>query len=574
MTWATHAAQPVRTPILVVEVDLDWIADGSVTAVNGDGSLCYRTPATTSQGDVPLTTRTRRWMTSMARPIPELGAIPCLASARIAAEEVRVGRGLGFFGQVTIDLVDFVDDDRREDPFYTDPSRDGIDHAAGTYFGKLMARNPWWTGHRLQVIEGWATDGVWHATDAITHRYFIRDVQGPSDGRVQVTAAGPLQLLNLGDIEAPAPSQGVLELDIGETDAAARIQDPVIAEDYPAAGLVRIGDEVLLYARSGQDLALTRGRFGTVAGEHRAGDSIQRCLQYADTPIVGIIADLLTTYGGVAPALLATDEWAEEQAQWLSLYRLGGVVSQPTKVLDLVQELLEASATILWWDDARGQVRLRAVRPAVQPTGTWGDRFHLLGPPAVKRDLGERVSRTDVLLDLRSADRDPKDASSYRVRLLGLDQGESATEHGSPQVRLIATRWIATDQIALAARAAFQVTAQLRDGRQTIVVEVGAKDANRQIGDVIEIVSKDIVDTTGQPMRTRTIVIRREAIRPGSTYRYTLERVPFGGRFAFLTDLDTPDYPDAAGYQRDPGGFFAPADGSGFGPANPPYRFG
>ncbi len=579
MNWPTHAHRSERTPCLVVEVDLDWIegdSAASVAATNPDDSLCYRTPATTDQGDLPVTFKTRRWMTSTQRPIPELGAIPCLNSANIAAEEVRVGRGLGFFGQATIDLIDFADDDRREDPFYGDTSRDDVDHAAGTYFGKLMARNPWWTGRKLRVIEGWTTDGVWHERDSITHHYLIRDVQGPTNGRFSITAAGPLQLLNLSDIEAPAPSEGVLELDITALAAAARIADPVIAEDYPGTGLVRIGDEVIQFIRTGQDLALTRHRLGTVADDHTAGDSVQLCLQYIDTPVSDIIADLLTTYGGVDPALLALDEWAEEQATWLNLYILGGVVSQPTKVLDLVQELLEASACVLWWDDARGQVRLRAQRPAVATRGTWGDRFHLLAPPAVKRDLSERVSRTDVLIDLRAAHKDPKDSSSYRVRLIGIAQGEEATQHKDSKVRLIATRWIAVGQIALAARASFQVTSQLRDGRQTIVVEVAAKDAARQIGDVIDIVSRDIVDRSGQPQSTRCIITKREAVMYGSKYRYTLERVPFGigSRFAFYTDDDCPDYEFAAEWQRDPGGFYANADGSGFGPNDPPYLYG
>ncbi len=579
MNWPTHAHRTERTPCLVVEVDLDWI-DGTsaspVAATNPDDSLCYRTPATTAQGDLPVTFKTRRWMTSTQRPIPELGAIPCLNTATIAAEEVRVGRGVGFFGQATIDLIDFVDDDRREDPFYDDASRDAVDHSAGTYFGKLMARNPWWTGRKLRVIEGWATDGVWHAADAITHHYLIRDVQGPSDGRLRITAAGPLQLLNLADLEAPAPSQGVLELDIDETVAVARIADPVIAEDYPGTGLIRIGDEVLLYARTGQDLALTRHRLGTVADQHSAGDSIQLCLQYTDTPLVDIIADLLTTYGHVDPALLALDEWAQEQARWLTLYILGGVVSQPTKVMDVVQELLEASACVLWWDDARGQVRIRAQRPSVASSGVWGDRFHLLGPPAVKRDMTERVSRTDVLIDMRSAAKDAKDSSTYRFRLLGIAQGEEATQNGDSKVRLIATRWISVAQEALAARASFQITSQLRDGRQTIVVEVAAKDANRQIGDVIDISSKDIVDRTGQPALTRGIVTKREAVKYGSRYRYTIERSPFGvgSRFAFFTDSDCPEYSLAADWQRDPGAFFANADGSGFGPHDPPYLFG
>jgi hypothetical protein len=69
---------------------------------------------------------------------------------------------------------------------------------------------------------------------------------------------------------------------------------------------------------------------------------------------------------------------------------------------------------------------------------------------------------------------------------------------------------------------------------------------------------------------------QREAIQQGSTYRYALERIPVtvGTRFAFFTAVGTPEYALATAAQRDPGAFFANADGSGFGPLDPPYLFG
>lgn len=574
MTWAQHAQRGVRTPAMLVEIDLDYYEDAgdAVAAVNDDGSLCYRTPATTSQAadDFTLTTRTRRFLTHTQRPIPELGAIPCLRSAKIAAEEAKIGKGLGFFGQATIELQDFVDNDRREDPFPDHASRAAIDASAGTYFGKLMARNPFWTGRAIRVYEGWATDGEWHTDDAIEHKYFVRDVQGPSGGRLRITAAGPLQLLGLSEKEAPAPSAGRLLADISPVDVTAALDDATFAEDYTADGFVRIGDEVMTFERTGTALAIgQRGQFGTTAADHSAGDTVQLCVRYVAQPLVDIIQDLLTTYGGIDASLLALDEWASESATFFALYDLTATISKPTKVLALVQELLEAAGAIQWWDDDLGLVRLRAIRPAATVLGTWSDRFHLLGAPNINRDMAARVSRCDVALDLRSADKDPSKLESYRVRVVGQELGAEATAHGSSQVRVITSQWLSSAQTDLAIRASFQVAAQLRDGRQTYVVEVAAKDAARQIGDNLRLLTRDLVDRTGQATATRCIVIKREALVPGSRYRYTLERVPFDGRFAFYVDPSTPDYDDAEEFQRDPGGFYANADGGGFEPDAP-----
>ncbi len=559
MTWEEHAQQRERVPVTVVEIDLDWYDDVAIAATNDDGTLCYRTPPTTEQAAVPsptLTVKTRRWMTSTQRPIAELGAIPCLKGARIQAEEIRIGRGLGSFGQVSIDLQDFTDDDRREDPFYSDTSRDAIDHSAGTYFSKLMARNLYWSGRPIRVIEGWATDGVWHEADAITRNYLVRDVQGPTNGKFKITAAGPLQLLNLNEREAPLASPCTLATDL-TTSTSVVLLDPVEdVESYPASGYVRIGDEVISFTRVADELTMNRdGHFGTLPEEHQAGDTVQLCLIYTETEITEILRDLLVTYGEVPEELLALDEWESERALWLTLYDLSGIVSKPEKLMELIRELLESAGCIMWWDDELGKIRLRALRPANTSLGTWSDRFHLLKPIDIKRDLGERVSRCDVVMDMRSAANDPKELASYRIRVIGEAQGEAVTEHNSPQLHLVATRWFDSSDVPLALRTASQITEQLKDGRLTFQVEVGAKDAGRSIGDVIELLTKDIVDRNGAAKRTRCFVVKREAVVPGSRYRYTLEIAPFNGRFAFMTDTPYPDYDDATAEERDPGAF-------------------
>lgn len=573
MTWALHAARIERIPCLVVEVDLDWIDDEAVTATNPDGSLCYRTPATTDQGDLVVTTRTHRFVTQTTRPIPELSAVPCLKSAKISPEEVQIGRGLSYFGQVSIDLEDFTDDDRRDDPFYSDASRTPESRVAGTFLGKLMARNPYWTARRIRLIEGWATGGVWHPSDTITHHFFVRDVQGPSDGTLKITAAGPLQLLNLGEREAPSASRGYLFADIVAAATTATIEPADRASEYDTSGYLSIGDEVVAYVRTGAVLTLTRAQFGTVADDHSAGDTIQQCRAWSNAPVTTILQDVLVDYGGVDPSDLALGEWATEQATWLNLYDLSGILTKPTKVIDVLQELLETIAGIIWWDDQLGMVRVRAVRPAVSAIGTWTDPFHLTKPVTVKRDLSQRVSRTDALISLRAATRDPKDAASYRIRVVGAAMGEGATEHGSEQLKVIATRWLAANQLTLAERACQQSTLINRDGRLTFQVDVAAKDAARQIGDVLDLLTKDFIDRNGAKQRTRVVVTKREVIKDGSAFRYTLQRLPFVGRYAYYTDIDCPDYADAATLQRDPGGFYTDAAGSTI-DGDPPYLWG
>lgn len=578
MTWAEHAAKAQRVPAWVVEVDLSHNAGIPIDdygATNDDGSLCYGTPATTDQYPSPgISTKTRRWMSAGVRPIASLDAIPCLLSVRLGGEELRLGRGLGYFGSATIEVQDFVDDDRRgEDPFASDASRTGVDPTAGTYLTKLMARNPYWTNRAIRIYEGWATDGIWDAADAIVHHFYVRDVQGPSDGKMSITAAGPLQLLNLGEIEAPAPSAGTLSANINDSTTSAAIHDPVIAGDYPASGLVRIEDELCQYTRSGVNLTLTRARYKTTAEAHEAGVTVQLCAEYISENITDIFSDLLTTYGGIDSSLLDLTGWATEQTEWLSGYILSGTVSTPTKILDLVRELLEASGCVLWWDDAAGKVRLRAIRTTLPSQALWNDRLHLINRPTLKREMGERISRTDVLLDLRNGALDPQDASSYRLRVVGDPQGEDAAQHGTPKLKLIACRWFTVAQTTLAQRAIYLQTYQLRDGRITHTCDVSAKDAWVQLGDVVTLQTQDVVDRTGAPRQTRCVVIKREPIRAGSSYRYTLQPLPQFGRALLIAPNSAPDYDDATPLEREQMGFIAENTRPYFPDNSEPYVF-
>jgi hypothetical protein len=575
MTYATLAAQQARQPCTVVEVDLDYYDDAGITATNPDGSLCYRTPATTNQGTFTLGTKTRKWQSEHVAPIAALGAIPCVRKVSVAAEEIRAAEGLGTFGKVSITLQDFVDDDRLEDPFWSDASRG--DHKAGTYFGKLVARNPYWTGRALRVREGFVVDGAFDTVQAITRQYLIRDIQGPTGGVMTITAVGPLQLLGLNAIEAPAGTGGRLLADISASDMSTSITPEYTAEDYAASGYVRVNDEVIAYTRTGAIMTFTeRGALNTVAASHSEGDSLQHCIYYQDQRIDDVLYDLLVTRGGVDASYIDVAGWEDEADQWLTLYQHTVLISEPVKVLDLVRELLESAGCYMWWDDQSALVRLRALRPAQDNDDTWTDAYHLLDTVGVSRDLSDRVSRTDVLIGLRSSIEDADEVGSYRVRVVGVSDGAEADEHRTEQLRIVKTRWLSEQQVSLASRISYQITATLKDGRKTFDMVVSAKDSAIKVGDIVVLQTRDIIDRNGNAESTRVLIVRREEVVHGSKYRYKAELLPFTGRFAFWTDtalgsLDFPDYDQATDAQRDPGGFWSNSDGTY---PSPPYLWG
>lgn len=581
MTWQDVASEPSRVPVQIVEVDLDYVENGPATMTSG--ALGYKTPHTTDDAGtsgLEVTTKTRRWMSRHVTPVGTLSAVPCVSSISISSEEIRVARGLGFFGQATVSLVDFVDDDREEDPYYDDSSRSGVDHTAGTYFGKLVARTGgYWSGRSIRIIEGWLEDGVYNASNSLTRNYLIRDIQGPVGGRFTITCAGPLQMLNLDQKQAPAPSRAKLTVDI--TDALTvlpfdSVEDPDSV--IPSDGYVRIGDEIIHSSLSMGAWTLTRGQFSTVEDAHTNGDTIQPCLYYGAEDITDILQDLLETQAGIDSSLLDLTGWAIEQDKWLRLYNLTGIVSEPTKVMDLVQELLEISACLLWWDDATGKVTLKALRPALATDHTITDAYHMLGHVTTSRRMEDRVSSLDVLMVMTNGVAQIDEASSYKIRVVGQSLGAGTLEHKSAKIQQIATRWLDRAQTAIAVRASFQTAKQLENGRITYSFDTSAKDAWLQLGDIVDIQSADLIDTEGEVVTTRAMIVKRDIIQVGSKYRYVAEQFVFDGRFAYVTpatvgSLPYPDYANATADQRDPGWFLSDTDGT-LPNGDPPYLLG
>lgn len=552
MSFAAEALRDGKRPVVVVEIDLDWVTS-PVAAFNPDGSPCYRTP-TTCRGQEPLTlgTRTRRFVTETGPAIPNLDAIPCLRSVSEQHEELRLGEGLGSFGQATATLRDFADDDRVEDPFITTRTHDT---ARGSYYTKLFARNPVLTGRAMRVLEGYLdADGRFDPANFRTASYLIKEAAGPKDGAVRIVGVGPLQLLNLTQAKAPVASRGVLPADLPAGATSFSLESAAVADDYDAAGHLNVNDEIMGFARTGTSFALTRGAFGTDAADHRSGDSVQQCLVFEQEKPY-LIIDRLLREGGVDPAFIDLPAWAADHDTWLRLWELEAVLPKPADLVKLVREICEVVGYFLWWDAEAAKLQLRLLRPVLEAAiAELDDDAHLLTPVETVRDVSKRVSRADVAFNLRSPVANPNELRSYRTRIFGKSQSIGPGLFKEEQPRLVLTRFL-DGQEALALRASWTIANQLRDGRVTYRFELSAKDAGLGLGDVVRIRSRDLVDETGAPRPTLAMVVRREPIQRGHSYRYVAERFIFDARFAFMTDAPFPDYVAASPAQRDPGAF-------------------
>ncbi|MEG7522196.1 MAG: hypothetical protein M3H12_03735 [Chromatiales bacterium] len=207
--------------------------------------------------------------------------------------KIEPGKGLGLRGSVKIKLRDFTIHDRAADPYHATRTAD----AQGTFFGRLMARNPFYVGRTLRLRTGYITS-PWNWDNFVTRTYVIEDISGPgSDGVVILTGKTVLKALDDDRVRIPAPSHGELSDDLNKAGNTLTLSPAGIGSEYDLSGAVRIGAEIITYATLIGDVIsdATRAQWGSKAKDHDVGDQVQQCKVYSSVNVVNVVHGILVT---------------------------------------------------------------------------------------------------------------------------------------------------------------------------------------------------------------------------------------------------------------------------------------
>lgn len=559
MTLDAERQRDGARPLVVVELDLDLVTSATA-ATTPDGSPCYRTPAT-SRGFEPLTVgvRTHRFCSSSAPRPWQLDAIPCIPTGGLRQESTRLvaGSGMARLGTATVTLLDWLDDDRGEDPYFDE--RDPPPQPA-SYCGRLAARQPYMEGRAVRVGIGYATDGYDPAAIEWSH-YVVRSFKRGRRGAWSLECVSPLQLMAMRDARVPRRVGWALGSDITASATTCTLRTGSWQAADPASGVLRIDDELCTFTRTDADLALSRAQQGTSAAAHTADAALQPCLYWSSAMVDIIVADILQAVG-IDAGLIDTAAWAAERSTWLASYALAPQpISEPTKALDLLQELCDQVGLLLWYDERVPTIRFRALRPVAGSVATITDA-DLLEDPDERVDPDHRVSRCAVLYGPRSAISSLSEDSQFRARLLSQTQGEGPHEWGSVSERVLRSRWIASSGGVLAARAATTLVSALRDGRRSLRVRVGKHLGGIELGDVVTLASSALVDASGAAAGSRQLVVQRTPAADGASVELVLEPFALASRFAHVMPNDhISTYAATADEDRDPAWFLSDDDG-------------
>ena len=575
MTYAEKIGELGRQPVWIVEIDLDtctrtYGTAPCVAAVGVTGPYkCFNTRKTCQDSANYLkTVKTYRFSNVILPPSSDaqFQTIPCVETVSMLPTKIQPGKGLGQRATITVTFNDNAHSDLGIDPYLSTRGYDSSER--GTYFTKLLSRNPYYQGRTLRVRTGYIDAG--QPPDAANFEdrvYQIEKIEGPDkSGKVRIMAKDPLKALDNARSLAPLPSTATLAAAINDSVGIITLAPAGIGNlTFPASGKVVIDEEVMTFAsRAGDVLTLSRGQNFTVAVAHDISVPVQLCLSYEGMFVTDVLYDLLVNYANVSPAYISMTDWNAEANLWLSNYDLTTVVVKPTGVAKLIGEISEQCQLFIWWDERNQQIKLKAVRPwSFDHISTLSDEYNIIADSQSVRDRPEdRVSQVLVYYGQKNPTEDLEKPWNFQRLKVNTDaDSESVDQFNESRNKIIFSRWLTSAQLSEAVSLATRTLNRYRNTPRTIMMRLDAKDSLAWTGDVVLASMRSIVDYTGLRAPSYLQVVAVKEVVQGTIYEYELEDTGFSGRYALWCPLGIPDYPSADDAARARYGFWADAAG-------------
>lgn len=469
--------------------------------------------------------------------LPLLAAPPSTSPAQINVSGAdRRMNPLGIRAAASITFLDMPHTDRLVDPYLDQRATDPL--TVGTFWGRWFARNTFArTGMEVSIFQGFADQAL---ADMVHLLYFGDSIDFSSRNTVTLHVLDVLSKTSDEKALIPPVSPGeVFEaLDDNPASLALKVHRATAA-DYPASGTLRINDEVMTYSGvSEADGVLTftltaRATDSTEIAAHEAEDRVQECFRLTDAPVDQGLAAVYG-YTTIDPALLPVADWTAEAEVFLTAYSLTGLLTSPEPVEEVLGEILEQVQAFQWWDEVAHEVRFKAVRPLTTTPRRLTEKTHLLAGSVSVRDFPDRrVSRVYFYFAPRTPVAARTDEDNYRRIQGNLDlPKEDAKAFGEPAIRRIFARF--TRSSAVASETTSRILARYNLGARELSFAVSDKDADIEIGEVIEVAPRQVQATDGTPEWRLWIVKSRHYDHPARQVRYVAEDATLTGRLFFI----------------------------------------
>lgn len=578
MSFASEADKAKRKPVTMLGLKLDRCALTEGTApctstATGDDK-CFQ--AFQDCNDIanfdnePVTV----WFSYPQDGLPA-GIFPVLRSMSEPTTESDLGRALGRRGSFTAELNDFAYHERHDLGDKSIIAR-SYDTDQGTYWGKLIARNNQSLLHRPAfVARGFIAETGFDWADFEIHEYVLETIDGPSDGKVRVKGADPLQKLDSTLI--PPASKAQLALRLLTTDTDMLVYDPD-GDIVDSSGRLQIGSSHVDYTGKaietigGVDyLRITGISFNSITGaevkNHDEGALVQPCILYDDVTLDELYADILNRCE-IESRFIPSVDWQAEVQRWLRM-RFTRALGKPTEARKLIPDILHQSLCHTWYDIQQNEIRLKAIHTQnlESVVGNF-DSDTGLADIDLTTDISKQITRVVVYYDPFNDVKTGNSEENFkrRVRYVNADM-ERPEKTGKDLSKVIYADWIKTESAAL--RLAFYYAKRFELGERKISFSLDVRHSAIWIGDIVTVTlpQENRQDKTGAPASASIEVTRSGATgHKAIAQKIKYEGVPIlvvGTRLAYYADPAGPNYDAASESQRNTNGYYSDSNGVG-----------
>lgn len=512
-------------------------------------------------------------------------AFPVLRGVRQSSTTANIGGADPRYGalgkQATLDfeLEDFTHHERGVDPYANErvtgaAQFSGVGYRPedrGMFLAKLKARWPNYAGGAVRLCRAYIVNGA--ITDQSTYSHILKEMSGPTDGVLQVTAYSIFDLMNGKTAVCPKPTRGVLTLDTTNVATTFNVTPAGIGDlEYAASGFLTIGSEVMGFTRVADAFTVTRGQKGTTAATHTAGDTVQQAWTCTRARLDDVAYELITDFTATPASWITMADWTAEVTRWGASIMLTTTITSPTPVGTLVGELADLGCNIIP-DERAAEIRLRMNRPID------GDTIYSITDAnayeITQEDREEdRVTqvyfvhkRADPTKGIGSGD----DVSNYLRRALTINP-DAVDVYGDVRTRTIRTRWLDQGDDTTVAIVSWQLLRRFEKAPMRIKCLIDARDKAILLSDVVELETDDLASPVGEVTTRLMQVIGRSEPIPYHTVQVELQRFEFSGRFGYITPNTYPAYGSATDAEKAAGAWIVDEGTLLFPDGTGPYR--
>ena len=569
-----------RKPYAIFEIDVPRCplvyGEGLCTAALSSKTphKCYNTKFTCQDQDNydGSNVVTHRYVLNIDGMPKQAGYFPLLQTLSTRAAEVNLSgidpnsTALGVRASGSASLVDATDNGSFTDPYAAERRTgaaqfDGIGYKPedrGTHFGKFFSRTPYYEGLACRVKRGYVGDDP--DTMPVEH-YVVTEAVGPTaDGNVTIKYKDVIDLADGDKSVAPALSLGKLLRGIEENEKYLVVTPEGIGDTYAASGLVRVGSEIMAFARTGDKFRIYRGKEGTTRSSHSELDTVQECLVYGDgLRLCDVGADLLVNHAGVPAAQVSLTSWRDINDEWLAgLGIKRTVISEPTSVKTLVGELCQLG--VMFYPDVEAGVIDYAVNSPLGLGQTYyeisDDSNIVEGSLAIERGEDRRVSALIIQHGVIDWTASMTSSSNYAKASVST---VSENPYEQSAIKELFIRWYGRDgDDAAASVVGERLLSRYREPPKVISGKLDVKDREGvNLTSRLSVSSRVLQDENGGGLPELMQVSYAEYTGDDAV-NFKAETYKIDGNFGYWMDsaVDEMDYDTATDAEREEGAFW------------------